>query len=95
MSLFDNVRKKPITSELKLVVAIKYGQPEDTPEYLDRLPDAVVTAVYKKLNFRFPKGADMNLKRELLGIHIGSDVGSKIGTDIVNETLYEYHLLLS
>ena len=89
MSIFDNVSRKPITPELKLMVSLRYGIPEDTPEYRNRLPDAVVENVWKQLGSRH-NIQTLEEKRMVIGLLILN--GRTI--DLVTEALYEYHILL-
>ena len=72
------------------MLAIKYGRPTGSPEYINRLPDTVVEQVFKKLNHRFQRSLDLEGKRGLIGLLIETNQV----TELIDEALYEYHILL-
>lgn len=97
MSLFDHVRQWPITEETRLVVRLKYGVPQDTPEYLGSLPDAVVTMAYNKFmdagGGRPHHPPDANGQRATLGFMISG--GREDSLQVITDCLCRYHCLVA
>lgn len=97
MSLFDNVRRWPITEETRLVVRLKYGVPQDTPEYLASLPDTAVMMAYSEFIMDAGGGRprhppDPNGQRATLGFMISG--GREDSLQVITDCLCRYHCLV-
>ena len=95
MSIFDNMSKKiKVSSELELMVKLKYGSPyPNIDEFLNAIPLVVLNGAYQQLS-PFPSKAYDEIKRIYIRIHLLQLANRDNAANVLMNKLYEYHTLL-
>ena len=81
-----------VYKEIELLIKLKYGDPNPTNEYFDRLPDDVIrTAFTHLINQAWrPK---LYQQRLILGISLRKPASEQKTKEAIMKALVEYHLL--
>jgi hypothetical protein len=94
MSIFDNVKNPPISKEIEMLIKLKYGEPNASDEYLDRLPFPVISsAYYKCLMIGVMPENPASQQRSILGIMLRRPVFEDAAKAAIHKALIEYHIL--
>ena len=94
MNIFDKVKPNP---EVELMVMLKYGEPKEDMEYVNRLPIVVVIESLQRIEnvtgWRRPSGpqpSETELRNQL---YIILGWNTKVPS-IIKEVLAQYHTIL-
>lgn len=91
MSIFNNIKNTSKTEELDLLIQLKYGEPNHTAEYFDKLPEAVITNACRKTSH---KPSTVHIQKQVLAILLRQPTNRAIALKALHESLVEYHTLL-
>jgi len=97
MSIFNNIRTLKVSPELDLLLTLKYGEPNPSDEYFDRLPDAVVNSAFSKIihHDRTTFNHSIPAKKQSLSIMLRQPVNKNLVKESLCKALIEYHTLLN
>ena len=94
MSIFDNIRNKPQSStEIDLLIKLKYGDPTPTDEYFEKLPEVVIRRASQSMS---PNHRRYLLETDIqvLGIMLMQPANKEKALQAIHTALVEYHTLL-
>jgi len=95
MSIFHYIKKTLKTEEIDLLVVLKYGKTNHTPEYLSSLPHTVIDAAYEEMCLNHTLRPPLyEQKVQTLSIYLSQPVNKPKAEKAIHESLVVYHSLL-
>jgi hypothetical protein len=98
MSIFNNVRGKLYSKETELFVLFKYGEPNHTDEYFEKIPNAVILSALEKASPAFcrrpPHNSTTDIERQVLSIMLRQPINQSKARRALIDSLVEFHMLL-
>jgi hypothetical protein len=96
MSIFDNIKNPTISKEVELLIELKYGTPNASDEYLDRLPRAVISsAYYTYLQIAVMPDNPLSQQQTILRIMMCQPKHEESVMNAIHTALVDYETLLS
>lgn len=95
MSIFDNVKNPPVSKEIEVLIKLKYGEPNSSDEYLDRLPFAVISSAYY-MCLQIPSMPEnpISQQRLILSTMLVDHRHEARAKAAIHKALIEYHILM-
>jgi hypothetical protein len=91
MSIFDNVKKSPITRDVDLFILLKHGEIRANIDWLETLPTTVIEDALVKTQWfdRYDRSLSLQRMASLLVI----TTTRKLARDALRQSLREYYAL--
>jgi hypothetical protein len=93
MSIFHYIKKTPKTTEIDLLLKLKYGE-INHGEFLDKIPASVIETVYNEIGEKIGLNPTLEQKKQLISIYLRQPANRATAEKLLHDSLVVYHMLL-